>query len=446
MNKIWLIIKREYLTRVKNKTFILSTFLTPIFFAALIGIIVFITIKNTDKEKVAIVDNSGVFKKVTDSIKTIQLVLNPVPIVDTGNFEKNGYTAILFAPHTGINNSGEWSLYSRKSFAVSAKAGIEDKVRRELENDILMKKYQVNSTNIDSVRAASRKISVQEKRVGAGRNSKDGNSVVAYGVGYGAGFLIYITLFIYGAMVMRGVMEEKTNRIAEVIISSVKPFQLMMGKIIGIGAVGLTQFFMWIILITLFSSIISALIPPDLLLQVNEANKSIPGGQMNMQGNEALIGLARASNELSSVNWLLVVGCFIFYFLFGYLFYAALFAAVGSSVNEDPQDAQSLMFPITMPIILAIVIMINAITHPDSALATWSSIIPFFSPIVMMARIPFGVPGTVPYWQLGLSMFLLVVGFLVTTWISAKIYRTGILMYGKKATWKEMWKWAFRSS
>jgi ABC-2 type transport system permease protein len=224
----------------------------------------------------------------------------------------------------------------------------------------------------------------------------------------------------------------------------VKPFQLMMGKIIGVGAVGLTQFLLWIVLITVFSSVIGALIPHDVLLQASEANKSIPVG--NMQGNEALMGLAKASNELSSVNWLLVAGCFIFYFLFGYLFYAALFAAVGSSVNEDPQDAQSLMFPITMPIILAIVIMVNAITHPDSSLATWSSMIPFFSPIVMMARIPFGVPGTVPYWQLGLSMFLLVLGFLGTTWLSAKIYRTGILLYGKKATWKEMWKWAFRKS
>jgi ABC-2 type transport system permease protein len=444
MNKIWLIIKREYLTRVKNRTFILSTFLTPLFFAALIGIIVFITIKNTDKEKVAIIDNSGVFKKEIDSIKSIRLVLNPV--ADTNNYEKNGYSAILFAPHTGINNTDKWRLYSRKSFAVTAVANIEEKIRKGLENNMLMERYQVNTSNIDSVREASRRIELEEKRIGAGAHSQDGNSVVAYGVGYGAGFLIYITLFIYGAMVMRGVMEEKTNRIAEVIISSVKPFELMMGKIIGIGAVGLTQFFMWIILITVFSSIIGALIPHDLLIQVNEANKSIPGGQMNMQGNEALIGLAKASNELSSVNWLLVASCFIFYFLFGYLFYAALFAAVGSSVNEDPQDAQSLMFPITMPIILAIVIMINAITHPDSALATWSSIIPFFSPIVMMARIPFGVPGTVPYWQLGLSMFLLVLGFLVTTWISAKIYRTGILLYGKKATWKEMWKWAFRNS
>ena len=444
MNKTWLIIKREYLTRVRNRTFILSTFLTPIFFAALIGIIVFITIKNTDKEKVAVIDNSGVFKQETDSVKSIKLILNPV--VDTNNYEKRGYSAILFAPHAGINNTDKWRLYSRKSFAVTAVSNIEEKIRKGLENNMLMALYQVNINNIDSVREASRKIELEEKRIGAGAHSQDGNSVVAYGVGYGAGFLIYITLFIYGAMVMRGVMEEKTNRIAEVIISSVKPFQLMMGKIIGIGAVGLTQFLMWIILITVFSSIIGALIPHDILLQVNEANKSIPGGQMNMQGNEALIGLAKASNELSSVNWLLVVGCFIFYFLFGYLFYAALFAAVGSSVNEDPQDAQSLMFPITMPIILAIVIMINAITHPDSSLATWSSIIPFFSPIVMMARIPFGVPGTVPYWQLGLSMVLLILGFLATTWVSAKIYRTGILLYGKKATWKEMWKWAFRNS
>ncbi|MEP7277047.1 MAG: ABC transporter permease [Bacteroidota bacterium] len=444
MNKTWLIIKREYLTRVRNKTFIISTFLTPLFFAALIGIIVFITIKNTDKEKVAVIDHSGVFKNNIDSVKSIKLVLNPV--ADTNTFEQKGYTAILFAPYAGINNTGRWRLYSRKSFAVSAVSNIEDKIRKEQENNMLMERYQINSSNIDSVRDASRRLVLEEKRIGAGTHSQDGNSVVAYGVGYGAGFLIYITLFIYGAMVMRGVMEEKTNRIAEVIISSVKPFQLMMGKIIGIGAVGLTQFFMWIILITVFSSVIGALIPHDILLQVNEANKSIPGGQMNMQGNEALIGLAKASNELSSVNWFLVAGCFIFYFLFGYLFYAALFAAVGSSVNEDPQDAQSLMFPITMPIILAIVIMINAITHPDSALATWSSIIPFFSPIVMMARIPFGVPGTVPYWQLGLSMLLLVLGFLITTWISAKIYRTGILLYGKKATWKEMWKWAFRNS
>ena len=347
MNKIWLIIKREYLTRVKNRTFILSTFLTPLFFAALIGIIVFITIKNTDKEKVAIIDNSGVFTKEVDSIKSIQLILNPVPTADTTTYEKKGFSAILYAPHTGINNTDKWRLYSKKSFAVTAVTSISDKIRKGLENNMLMAKYQVNTSNIDSVREASRKIQLEEKRIGAGRQSQDGNSMVAYIVGYGAGFLIYITLFIYGSMVMRGVMEEKTNRIAEVIISSVKPFELMMGKIIGVGAVGLTQFLMWIILITVFSGIIGAIIPHELLEQVNEANKSIPGGQMNSQANEALALFAQATTkQLASVNWFLVVGCFLFYFLFGYLFYAALFAAVGSSVNEDPQDAQSLMFPL----------------------------------------------------------------------------------------------------
>ncbi len=413
-------------------------------FAGVIGIIVFITIKNTDKESVAVVDTSGVFKVKMDSVKSIRFTLDPT--VDTANFEKKGYTAVLAAPRTSFNTTDQWRLYSKKSFGVIAKESVTSKVRKALENDLLMQKYQINTSNIDSVRDQIDRVQVQEKRVGEGANGKDGNSAVAYGVGYGAAFLIYITLFIYGAMVMRGVMEEKTNRIAEVVVSSVKPFQLMMGKIIGIGAVGLTQFFMWIILISVFSSIIGALIPHEMLQQVNEVNKNMPGAQMSMQSNEALIGLAKASQQLSSVNWFLVVGCFIFYFLFGYLFYAALFAAVGSAVNEDPQDAQSLMFPITMPIVLAIIIMINAITHPESGLATWSSIIPFFSPIVMMARIPFGVPGTVPYWQLGLSMVLLIGGFLFTTWLSAKIYRTGILLYGKKVTWKEMWKWAFRTN
>jgi ABC-2 type transport system permease protein len=273
---------------------------------------------------------------------------------------------------------------------------------------------------------------------------KKGNSGIAYGIGYAAAFLIYITLFIYGSMVMRGVMEEKTNRIAEVIVSSVRPFQLMMGKIIGIGAVGLTQFFMWMILVIIFSSILNFMLPPEVMEQVSGANAQMPGN--NKEVSDAILNLARVQNELSSVNWPLIISCFIFYFIFGYLFYAALFAAVGSAVNEDPQDAQSLMLPITMPIVLAIVIMMNAIIHPEGSLATWSSMVPFFSPVVMMSRVPFGVPGTVPWWQLGLSMAILIAGFLFTTWLSAKIYRTGILLYGKKVTWKEMWKWTFRSN
>jgi ABC-2 type transport system permease protein len=444
MNKIWLIIKREYLTRVRNKTFILSTFLTPLLFAGLIAVIVFITVKSNDKEKIAVIDNSGVFKNPVDSVKSIKLILNPA--VDTSNYQLQGFTGILYAPHAGINGSENWQLWAKKKFGVMSTGQIDEKISREIENDILLTRFNSGSSTVDSIRKIANNAKLVPKFIGKNSKVEEGNSATAYAIGYASGFLIYITLFIYGSMVMRGVMEEKTTRIAEVVISSVKPFQLMMGKIIGIGAVGLTQFFMWIVLIMVFSGIATSFIPKELLDQAQQANNQIPGGQMNQQSSEAVLAIAKASHELSSVNWWLIMGCFIFYFLFGYLFYASLFAAVGSAITEDTQDAQALMLPITMPIILAIVIMINAITHPQSPLATWSSMIPFFSPIVMMARIPFGVPGTVPYWQLGLSMFLLVVGFLATTWLSAKIYRTGILLYGKKVTLKEMWKWALRSN
>jgi ABC-2 type transport system permease protein len=329
MNKTWLIIKREYLSRVRNRTFIISTFLTPLLFAGMITAIIYISANNRDKDE---------------------------------------------------------------------------------ETEVVVKK----STH-----------------------PKKEHSAVAYGIGYGGGFLIYITLFIYGSMVMRGVMEEKTNRIAEVIVSSVKPFQLMIGKIVGIGAVGLTQFFMWVILVIIFSFAINLFIPPDILAHANGAQ--MPGN--SAQAQEAMVGLANAKAQLAGVNWPLIIFCFVFYFLFGYFFYAAIFAAVGSTVNEDPQDAQSLMFPVTMPIVLSIVIMINTISNPNGPLATWSSMIPFFSPVVMIARIPFGVP----WWQIAISMVSLIGGFLFTTWLGAKIYRTGILLYGKKVTWKEMWKWLYRS-
>lgn len=440
MNKTWLIIKREYLTRVRNKTFILSTFLTPLLFAGVIAVVALITVKNQNREIVAVVDDTGVFKNLKDSTKAVTFVLDPS--ADTANFEKKGYTAVLYSPSTGANQDPNWKIYSKKNFGVIANEQVDRKIRKEYENN-LFEQYGVNTTRLDSIRAASDRLSAEPAILQEGSTVKKGNSGLAYGVGYAAAFLIYLTLLIYGSMVMRGVMEEKTNRIAEVVVSSVRPFQLMMGKIIGIGAVGLTQFLLWIILITIFTSILGMMIPPEAMQQA-AAGGTVPGAEM--QGNRTLVGLAKVQNELSSVNWPLIIFCFIFYFLFGYLFYAALFAAVGSAVNEDPQDAQSLMLPITMPIILGIVIMMNAIIHPEGSLAIWSSIVPFFSPIVMMARIPFGVPGTVPWWQLGTSMAVLIAGFLFTTWLSAKIYRTAILLYGKKATWKEMWKWTFRST
>lgn len=440
MNKVGLIIKREYLSRVRKKTFILSTILTPLLFAVVIGTVVFITVKNISHEKVAVVDPSGYLKSNLESSKIVSYQF--VPEVDTSNFVQKGYSAILIAPHTGVNQTANFKLISAKSMNRFANDQIEKDISRSLENNLISQELKIDPKRIDSLKAQADAISVDAEKRGEGGKLAKSSFNIANGIGYLTAFLIYITLFFYGAMVMRGVMEEKTNRIAEVIISSVRPFQLMMGKILGIGAVGLTQFLIWIILISGISMLLTSMIPHDVLLQAQQTGQQIPGSMQ--QGSEAMRNIAGAQAALSSINWGLVVFCFIFFFIGGYLFYAALFAAVGSAVNEDPQDAQSLMMPITIPIVLAIIIMINAINDPSGPLATWSSIIPFFAPIVMMARIPFGVPDTVPYWQLALSMILLVLGFLFTTWLSARIYRTGILLYGKKPTLKEMAKWIRR--
>lgn len=440
MNKIWLIIQREYLSRVRKKTFILTTILMPLGFVAVLGIIIFITVKNSSHETVAVVDPAGYLKTSLENSDAITYDFSAQ--VDTGNFVQKGFSAILFAPHSGINQTSDFKIVTQKSLNRIANSQIEKDISQALENNMISQELKIDPKRIDSIKNKAEAVQLRSEKKGEGGQLKSSDFNAANGLGYITAFLIYITLFIYGAMVMRGVMEEKTNRIAEVIVSSVRPFQLMMGKIFGIGAVGLTQFLIWIILIGVFSSVLSSLVPPEVMQQVQHNANHVPGS--TQQTSEAIQGLAQAQLSLSTINWPLLIFCFIFYFLGGYLFYAALFAAVGSAVNEDPQDAQSLMFPITLPIVLGIFIMINAINDPGGSLATWSSLIPFFSPIVMMARIPFGVPDTVPYWQLIVSMVLLVAGFLGTTWLSAKIYRTGILMYGKKPTWKEMVKWVGR--
>jgi ABC-2 type transport system permease protein len=440
MNKIWLIIKREYLTRVRKKTFILTTILTPLLFVGIFGVVIYFTVKNIANEKVAVVDPAGYLKSSLESSDKITYSFDPA--VDTSNFAAKGYSAILLAPGAGINNSKNFRIISEKSLNRFANTKIESDISQALENNMISQELKVDPKKIDSIKDRAAAVSVITSKKGDGGKLRNADFDIASAIGYVTAFVIYITLFIYGAMVMRGVMEEKTNRIAEVIVSSVRPFQLMMGKIFGIGAVGLTQFLIWIILIGVFSTVLSAMIPHEVLTQAQQSSNDIPG--MSSQSSEAARNLSKINFSLSTINWGLVAGCFIFYFIGGYLFYAALFAAVGSAVNEDPQDAQSLMFPITLPIIIAIVIMINAISDPGGNLATWSSMVPFFSPIIMMARVPFGVPDTVPYWQLGLSMVFLIAGFFLTTWLSAKIYRTGILMYGKKPTWKEMMKWMVR--
>lgn len=425
-----------------KKTFLLTTFLTPLLFIGLIAAVVFITVKGTSQEKIAVSQQDVLLKDFLHSEGNVSFDF--VPNADTALLSK-GYTGVLLAPGEGVNKTNKYQVFSSKSKSDDVTRKIQNQLNDATRAKLIMTQGHLTKPQYDSLMANSPQAEVDNTVPGEDSKVAKGNFEVASGIGYAAGFLIYFTLFLYGAMVMRGVMEEKTNRIAEVMISSVKPRQLMMGKIVGIGAVGLTQFILWIVLMTILSSVLGSFIPKEALLQAQQAQAGMQMGPMNQQSSQAIQHLADIKVTFSTVNWPLVIGCFIFYYIGGYLFYAALFAAVGSAVNEDPQDAQSLMLPITMPIILSIIIMINAIRQPDSGLATWSSMIPFFSPVVMMARLPFG-PAIVPWWQLGLSMALLVAGFLFTIWLSAKIYRTGILMYGKKPTLKELGKWAFRKS
>ncbi len=443
MNKIGLIIQREYLSRVKNRAFILTTILTPLLFVLLIVGATYLSIQGKDNLKIAVIDKNNFFK---NSLKGNEDVTFDFPQgVDTSNYIAKGYSAILLIPKFSDLPNSNYIIRSQKSIGISTKETIEEKINRALEDNMLQTKG-ITRSELDSIHAQSETTELTPL-VEHGNKAEESNQGLAYGIGYVSGILIYITMLIYGMMLLRGVMEEKTNRIAEVIISSVKPFQLMMGKIIGIGAVGITQFIIWIVLIIGLSSAAQAFIPHDVMQQVQtlqQNNGAMPGGGMAHVSDSAQF-LYNTKHTLSTANWTLIIGCFIFYFIGGYLFYAALFGAVGSVV-EDISNSQSLTLPITMPIIFSFIIMTNAVQIPDSSIAVWASIIPFTSPTVMMARIAYGVPGTVPYWQLGASMVCLIVGFLFTTWLAGKIYRTGILLYGKKVSWKEMMKWAFRKS
>lgn len=425
MHKIWLIIKREYLTRVRKKTFIISTLLFPILWIALIFGMGYIAKESQQNLKIAVIDNSGYFSEerlnkqnaIDNSSTLITETKNTEKII--ADYRANGYDGYIVIPAMSWKTgSDSLQLKSNKSYGSSSTVTVEAKLNRiwnEIKNDSLqldIEKQQILSAS---------RIKLKSK------NIKDEKADVktAEGIGYVSGLLIYLILLIYGSQVMMGVMEEKTNRIAEVIVSSVKPFQMMLGKILGIGLVALTQFFLWIaFVVTIY----------------NVAKVSGSGSGM---ANQMIGGM---QSMFSSVNVPLILFFFGFYFLAGFFFYASLYGAIGSAVNEDMREAQSLSFPITMLVIISIALMTPAIANPTSPIAVWASIIPFSSPIVMMARIPFGVPNTVPWWQLGLSMAMLILGFMFTVWFAGKIYRTGILMYGKKPSWKEMLRWAFRKN
>lgn len=433
MNKIWIIIKREYLTRVRKKSFIIITLLLPLLFVAMMLIPVFVMMGGDD-EKVAVVDESKIFEgKLADDGGVHYKFIDARIDTLKNTYQQLGYTGVLHVPAMDINRPPSVIYYSKGQMNVMLKTNMERRLESVLE-DKRMELAGIDKAKLEGIRADVDIMNL------TGKEEKKGSAGLAYGIGYGAAFLVYIILLIFGTTVMRGVMEEKMNRVAEVMVSTVKPFQLMMGKIVGIAGVGLTQFLIWLVLIIGLYSLMGLFLSPETMNAA--ANNGMAGGQ-----NEAAVkAMQQVTFVVESANWPLIIASFLFYFLGGYLFYAALFAAVGSLVNEDPNDAQSLTFPITLPVIISIFIMFAAVRNPNGQLAVWGSIIPFSSPVVMMARIPYGVPGTVPYWQLALSVISLIAGFIGTTWVAAKIYRTGILLYGKKVTMKEVVKWLGRKN
>ena len=467
MNKIILIIKREYLTRVKKKSFLVMSIVGPILMAALMIVPTWLAKMDNDKTyTIAVVDQTKRFNDTipnTGYLTNIRLTkqkpdknkmfMRRLPdsknykftFVDTlykskyiDNFDSLGYDVLLFIPKN-ILSSEAIEMYSNKEIPLSTKLYVTKKIEKELEKQKL-RAYGIDKPIRIDIKVLSNIISDDGE-------INESSSEITMVLSILSGVLIYFFIFMYGAQVMRGVIEEKTNRIIEVIISSVKPFQLMMGKIVGIAMVGLTQFLLWIVLTFAIVTVVQTIMMPsdtELIAQQMQVKSIMDNGE-NTDSNINLSqtnpddmneNISDAFKIVSNINWGLMLGAFFFYFIAGYLLYASLFAAVGAAVDSEA-DTQQFMMPITIPLILGMVMLQSIVQNPDGDLAFWFSIIPFTSPIIMMARLPFSVPE----WQVFLSMGVLILTFLLTTKFAAKIYRVGILMYGKKVSYKELWKW-----
>ena len=412
------------------------TILGPILMATVIIAPVMIAKWSDETKTVGIVDESGFFKdafKDTDKLKfkTLHLEINDAK----AQMQKLGCDIILFIPKPAYIYPQTIFLYSEKNVGLSNKAYIRNSINNDLR-ELRLKKAGVPQ---DVIETAKSSIAVRSISLSKNGQEKERVGELEFALGLILGILIYFFIFLFGTQVMRGVIEEKTNRIVEVIISSVKPFQLMMGKIIGIALVGITQFALWVLLTTSIVFAVQGIFKDE--LQKVQTQQLIKTGKQidpstSVQLDTSYDKSAAVLDALMSINYGVILLTFLFYFIFGYLLYAALFASIGSAVDNDA-DTQQFVLPVTVPLVISIASLQFIANNPDGPASFWLSVIPFTSPVAMMVRIPFGVP----WWQVGLSMGLLVIGFLLTTWFAAKIYRTGILMYGKKPGYKELWKW-----
>ena len=443
MNKILLIIQREYLTRVKKKSFIIMTLLGPILTAGVFVVPVILASQKHDKQRIEVIDDSFLFVDNLQGNENVTFDFPPISIQQARQgFYNTNYAAILYIPKEVIDGHVPVSLFYKKEPGTT----VEDYIKNTIDKTVFslkLRKNNINQDEIENARTSIDLLTIQQSESGKAVKT---NTDLFMGIGYAAGMLIYFFIFLYGVQVMSGVVEEKTSRIIEVIISSVKPFQLMMGKIIGVALVGLTQFVLWVVLsFGLYSyaqTKVLSKINQDYKTEIQQQEQVYKKGSdlktISADKTHLPSELNSVIEGLDSINIVDIVICFLFYFLGGYLLYSALFAAVGAAIDSEA-DKQQFMMPITLPLIFSIVMASTVVQNPNSALSFWLSVIPFTSPIIMMVRLPFGVP----LWQVGVSMATLVAGFIFTTWLAGRIYRIGILMYGKKITYGELWKWLF---
>jgi ABC-2 type transport system permease protein len=427
MNKIFLIIQREFLNRVQKKSFLIATIVLPLIFPAIMAVLVYFSIqqkKNATRQTIQYVDESGLFVPDTSKFVFKKMVTDVKSAKDA--FQTSDDYGLLYIPKLELSHPNGVTLYTKVNPSPNDIGNLEGMLENQIR-ELKMQKFNVDQKILDSLKTD---VPIESLNVADAGEEKKSNSAVLLGVGVGCGILMYMFIFIYGAQIMQGIIEEKTSKVVEVIVSSVRPFQLMMGKIIGLASVGLLQFFIWIVLITTLSSVVLAYFGVQMPQQ--QMMQEVAQNNPNMQAPQIQI-----LEMMSQIPFGYVIFNFLFYFLGGYLLYGALFAAVGSAV-DSPAEAQQFMFPITIPLLISYFGLFTFIMEdPHSTVSVWLSIIPFTSPIAMMGRIAFGVPA----WQLALSMVSLVLGFMLTTWVAGRIYRVGILMHGTKINYKVMAKW-----
>ena len=433
MNKIGLIIKREYMTRVRKRSFLIMTFLGPILMAAIYIIPIMLALNASNENmRIAVVDESHWFEdRFTNNKEHTFVTMHGQPIDSVKDMVKTGiFDMALYVPPTQLNIPSNAVVYSIRQVPMEVETYISSVMQKEIEDQKLMAK----GVDPDIVSAVKTNVNLQIMRMDEKGNEKETFTKVQFTLGIALALLVYMFIIFFGGQVMQGVAEEKTNRIIEVIVSSVKPFQLMMGKIIGVSLVALTQFLLWIVLTGVLYLGFSAFIGishPDLLSSGTVMAQEITS--TDIMNNESVQNIMQI---VHSIDFGTIIFSFLIFFILGYLLYATLYAAVGSLVDNNT-DSQQFTLPITVPLMVAIISSFYIVNNPDSSLSVWLSMIPFTSPISMMVRIPFGVP----IWQVVVSVVLLAATFILMTWLAAKIYRTGILMYGKKLSYKEIFKW-----